>query len=351
MKTPDLANYFCQVPFEFANLDRNNTTTVCCWVYRNIGVLSEETTVLDVWNSPEAQEIRSSILDGSYRHCNKAICPDIQARKLPLRTEVTDPFYRRVIDENIVSLPSGPKIYQFNNDPSCNLSCPSCRTKLIFTTYGPEYEKMERTFLASINHQSLLEAREISITGSGDPFASKIYREFLINLDGSRYPELQINLYTNGVLFDDKMWEKLHKIHRNIGHVRISLDAVNKEVYDYVRRNGNLERVKRNIDFLGNLRAQGYFKDLALCFVVQARNFREMHDFARYAGSFPKTTAYFQRLYNWDTYSPAEFRLHDIFDPSHSEHAEFLEVLRDPIFEEPHVCLSNLTPYREMALK
>jgi sulfatase maturation enzyme AslB (radical SAM superfamily) len=346
----DLSAFICKKPFEFASITTNNGVMLCCWVFKEVGKLSEVKTVLDVWNSPEAQEIRRSILDGSYRYCEKDICPHIHAGELPRKEDVKAPELRRVIDENLVVLSQGPAVYQFNNDRSCNLSCPSCRTELVFTTGGPDYEEKERIFLASINHETLASAREISITGTGDPFASRIYREFLLNLDGARYPNLRINLFTNGVLFDEKMWEKLHKIHRNIAHVRVSLDAVGEDVYNHVRRGGNLERVKRNVAFLTELRSRGFFSDLVLCFVVQAANFREMRDFARYAGSLPGVLAHFQRIYDWGTFPPNEFWRQDICDPANPGYAEFLRELRDPVFAAPHVELGNLTPFRELAL-
>ena len=42
---------------------------------------------------------------------------------------------------------------------------------------------------------------EINVTGSGDPFASIIYREMLTELNGKDFPNLKVNLNTNGVMF------------------------------------------------------------------------------------------------------------------------------------------------------
>lgn len=345
----DLKKRFCSKPFEFTALNPIGSASLqCCWVNKGMGDISETVGVQELWNSKEAQEVRKSIHDGSYRYCRKDLCPHMHNGDLPLRENVTDPVMKKVMDEQLTVLPYGPQIYQFNHDRTCNLSCPSCRTELILTTSGPEYEKMDLAFKKSITEEALATTREISITGSGDPFASKIYREFLLNLDGGKYPHLQINLYTNGVLFDEAMWEKMKKVQKNIAHVRISLDAITEPVYNYVRRGGNLDRVKKNVAFLAGLLKAGYFKDLCLCFVVQKTNYKDMPAFAQFAKQFPGVTVQFQKIYSWDTYSKEEFPAHDICNEKHPEFKEFVTMLKDPIFTDKIVDMGNLTPYRDL---
>lgn len=348
----DLKKRFCMKPFEFTALNPLNSGSLqCCWLSKSMGEISETVGVLDLWNNEIAQEVRQSIHDGSYRYCRKELCPHMHNGDLPLKENVTDPVMKKIIEEKLTVLDYGPQNYQFNHDRTCNLSCPSCRTELVLNTSGPEYERMERAFHKSITEEALKSTREISITGSGDPFASKIYREFLLNLDGAKYPHLKINLYTNGVLFDETMWQKMHKVQKNIAHVRVSLDGISEDVYNYTRRGGNLERVKKNVAFLAGLRQAGYFKDLVLCFVVQTKNYKDMPLFVEFAKKFPGVTVHFQRIYSWGTYSPQEFPKHDICDENHPEFREFLTMLRDPVFTDGIVDLGNLIPYRERALE
>ncbi len=346
-----LKERFCAKPFEFAALSPEGIGSMqCCWLTQSMGQVNERVPLQQVWNSPAAQQVRASILDGSYRYCRKDLCPHMHNGDLPLRSTVTDPRLRRIIDHRLTHLDEGPSVYQLNHDRSCNLACPSCRSELILETSGPAYDRMMKTLELSLTHQELLATREISITGSGDPFASKVYRDFLLNLDGALYPHLQINLFTNGVLFDEEMWGKLERIQRNIGHVRISMDGISEEVYRKTRLRGNLERVKANVKFLAGLRRQGFFKDLTLCFVVQALNFRDMIPFVAFARNFPLVAVHFQKIYNWGTYPAEHFHLQDVCDERSPDHHAFLELLRDPAFDLPGVDLGNLTPYRERAL-
>jgi hypothetical protein len=52
----------------------------------------------------------------------------------------------------------------------------------------------------------------MNVTGSGDPFGSKIFRDLLFGIDGSKYPNVKINLQTNGVMFTPKYWKNMKKI-------------------------------------------------------------------------------------------------------------------------------------------
>ena len=49
----------------------------------------------------------------------------------------------------------------------------------------------------------------VHITGSGDPWGSKIFREKLWDLDLREYPNIAINFKTNGVMLTEKTWNKM----------------------------------------------------------------------------------------------------------------------------------------------
>lgn len=124
----------------------------------------------------------------------------------------------------------------FAYDPTCNLKCKSCRQDYI-CLQGENLEKARKI------EERILEDRfnivlEIDITGFGDAFASSLYREFLTTLEGKKYPRLEINLITNGLLLTPAMWNKIEKIHDNIHWILISIDAATAETYK-LNRGGN----------------------------------------------------------------------------------------------------------------
>jgi MoaA/NifB/PqqE/SkfB family radical SAM enzyme len=89
------------------------------------------------------------------------------------------------------------------------------------------------------------------VTGSGDPFYSKIYRDYLLNFDITKYPKLeQLQIITNGNLLDEPLWKKM-KATPYIKTIEISIDAATKETYEKKTRwNGQWDRLIENLKLL-----------------------------------------------------------------------------------------------------
>jgi hypothetical protein len=80
----DSKRWFCAKPFTWFEVSRGaeeGETFLCCpaWLGKPVGNLLRE-SVEEVWNGAAAQEIRRSILDGSFEYCNGARCPHFRAR-------------------------------------------------------------------------------------------------------------------------------------------------------------------------------------------------------------------------------------------------------------------------------
>lgn len=73
---PDLRSRFCANPFDKLETHTRGEVYFCCpaWLPIPIGNLQTQSTE-EIWNSPAAQDIRKSILDGSYRYCSRMHCP------------------------------------------------------------------------------------------------------------------------------------------------------------------------------------------------------------------------------------------------------------------------------------
>jgi MoaA/NifB/PqqE/SkfB family radical SAM enzyme len=346
-----LADRFCKRPFESFELQENGSVYLCCptWLRTRAGNLHAESAAA-IWNSPAAQAVRAGIHDGSFRHCNHAICPDIQAGTLPLRRDVaSEPRWREIVERKQTEMPGIPAFLNLSNDKSCNLACPSCRTDRIQFNSGPGYEarlalqkKLEAAFFAEPTGQDVL----LSVTGSGDPFASRIFRDFLFGLDAGKFPGLSVNLQTNGTLFTEKTWNNMAKLHGHVGSVLVSLDAASAATYAIVRRGGDWDHLMANLDFLAGLRRDGKIHELILFFVAQQANFREMPDFARLGIRLGADRITFQRAVNWGTWSRAEHAALSVWNPGHPDHAAFAAMMADPVFAHPSVFLGNLAQAR-----
>ena len=350
----DLSDRFCSKPWDHFEVHSSGSVYLCCpkWLPTVVGNCQRD-EVDAIWNSAKTQDVRRGILDGSFRHCVQAECPLIQSDSLPRRDAITDPRLRAILDESRVEVDELPEVFNLCYDESCNLQCPSCRRERIFFAEGPEYERRKR--IQEMLVRGLFAAPHerhfrVSVTGSGDPLGSKLFRELLCSIDGRMFPNVRFDLQTNGVLFTRANWERLAGIHANIGDVMVSFDAATPQTYAYTRLGGNWEALLENVRMLGEVRKRGGMRMLRLDFVVQQRNYREMPAFVALARELaPVDLVSFNLITDWGTYG-AGFAQHAIWRSDHAEFADFLAVLRDPVLGEPGVYLGNCSGYRRMAL-
>ncbi|RVT85277.1 hypothetical protein DXV76_05775 [Rhodobacteraceae bacterium CCMM004] len=340
-----LEDRFCAAPFTEAEAIGDRHLYPCCaaWIpapFGNLGTTPPEA----VWTGARAREVRRSILDGDFGYCSRLSCPHIAKRALPRRDAVSDPALRAVIDSGGRQVPAAPRRVLLSHDISCNLSCPSCRTRKILADRQEEaaldrfYEERLRPLVDG--------AQRVKITGSGDPFGSRHFRKILKRTAGAAGPQLQ--LQTNGVLFDARAWSEL-ELEGRVASVWVSVDAARPETYAELRRDGDFDRLMDNLAFLGRLRAEGRIGTLRLDFVVQRDNFREMEAFVALARRIGADGVHFLRLRNWRTFTQQGFLDRDVSNPSHPAHPALLDILARPVFGGPDVDLGNLAPLRAEA--
>lgn len=351
----NLKGRFCANPFKQFDVYEGGKAYVCCadWLPKSIGNL-KNTSLDELWNSPSSQLIRESIHDGSFRYCDHKTCPMIQDKSLPTCEEAkTDPQFKEIIEQKITIVDELPTFINLCNDASCNLYCPSCRIGRLNYPKGKEYEKRQH-IQDIITEEMFSEPTDrhfvVNVTGSGDPFASAVFRNFLFSLNGEDFPNLQINLQTNGVLFTPRNWERLHKIHKNISTVLVSFDAGTEETYNITRRGGNWDWLLENTRRLGELIKERKLNYLRLDFVVQKDNYREMDKFIEIGKSLNVSQVTFTLVRDWGTWSQKEYSDKCIWKQDHPEFKDFIKVLENPVFDDPIVALGNLTEYRARAL-
>ena len=167
-KSADLSQRFCAAPFTKFETLVDGKAAPCCsiWTDKRLGHL-ERQTADEIWNSRDAQEMRASILDGSFRYCNKQRCTLITDDTLPLRDEVEDPTLRRIIDEEMTELDTSPSWLFLAHDITCNLACPSCRDGMIVSNEEQErrFEKIERQVFFPLLGSG--DAITVSVSGQG----------------------------------------------------------------------------------------------------------------------------------------------------------------------------------------
>lgn len=342
---------FCSKPFTWFEVSQKSEVGevfLCCpaWLDVPIGNLDRQ-SVEEIWNGTIAQEVRRSILDGSFKYCDRSRCPSLQTVSEPVQAvdDVTDSDMRTAIERNLTVVPWGPRDINCCYDRSCNLACPSCRTKLIVETANSD--RISR-LQHKITTQGLKDARLLSITGSGDPFGSPFFRKWLQTMEVGNMPRLEvIHLHSNGLLWTPRMWGTIPaEVRQLVKQAQISIDAATAATYAINRPNGRFDVLLRNLEFIGTLRKEGPLQWLGISMVVQENNFTEMPEFIRLGKRFGADTVYFSQLVDWGTFSETEFTGRAIHHPSHPRHRELVYLLAGKVFADPTVLLGNLADLR-----
>ena len=337
-----LQGKICTAPFQQLDVLENSAHQCCAsWLHQSAGDLSAQPW-REVWNSAPAQAIRASVLDGSYRYCSKTACPKIQANTLPPAAELaaSDPFWADVIAAGATRMERGPAIVNLAYDRTCNLSCPSCRSERYAANDATRarYTRLQDEAILPM----LQEAEVVFVTGSGDPFASKNFRNLMHALTPQAYPRLRFQIMTNAMLLTPAQWDAFPALHGRVKVLKISTDAATGPTHEKLRRGAHWPTMLENMTFAGQLAARGDVEYLDITYTVQHANFREMGDAVDLAKHIGASGIHFVRITNWGTFTPDQYREKAVFLPGHPDHAGFLECMRDPRLLDPMVLLGDL---------
>lgn len=320
----DKKKYICSAPFNYTEV-YDNRQFLCCPSWLPIDV-NDGNGIVSSFNSEKSKEIRKSILDGSYKYCDEIQCPflaRLKSNQIPTNFIPKTPESIKRFEEV-----THPSIVNFCFDRSCNFQCPSCRNELINYT-GKERLSVESK-LKEVEEQISPYAKRLYLSGSADPFYSKSFRQFLINLDTKKFKNLKsIHLHTNASLWNESMWDKMKAIHKLANSCEISIDASTKETYETKTRiGGNWDILIDNLHFITGIPT---IKHYIFSFVVQDTNYTEMFEFYKLIESYMKFRTDKIKwevktnvITNWGTYSDVAFRQKDVSNPKHEYHQNFL---------------------------
>ena len=316
----DLKNYICNVPFNSLEI-HNNVCFTCCpsWLPNKIEL--SEIPLKDVYNSEPIIDIRNSILDGSFKYCDKNQCPHLsklindRIASGPIQLKSDSTVRTAIIPNNT------PDYLVMNFDRTCNYKCPSCRVDLIVEN-KEGITRIEKT-IEEIDEYYSQNVKTLYITGSGDPFVSVGFRNYLRNFNPNKYPKLNsIHLHTNASMWTREMWDSMPNIHKYVHTCEISIDAGTKDTYENkTRLGGNWETLLNNLQFISTLP----INRIKTSFVVQDSNYSEMETFYNLMYSIfgKKVNVFFGKITNWGTFSESEFKLKKVWDIEHPEHQLF----------------------------
>ena len=310
---------YCLSPFVMIEVALNGDVRMCgcgAWMPTTIGNL-KNTTLQDMLASTLAQQIRQSVIDGSYVYCDEKFCGVITNNSLNSIDTVPVNIQELFNDASKFEMPYH---ISFQGDETCNLSCPSCRTRIKKTP--PEQQQAQQQIGKVISENLFSQATDqkikLEVSGTGEVFASPMLMNFVNSIDPLKFPNLELDIGTNGLMCEQN-WHRLGAMQHSVKKITISIDASQASTYEKIRRGGDWQQLLGAMKFLqGKKHSQGLALHTRM--IVQKQNYPEIESFYQLCQQFDVDVVEYSRVTNWGTWNILEFKSHDVFDPSHSEY-------------------------------
>jgi len=316
-----LQGKICLSPFVSIAIDPHGTVSLCgCigWMPSTVGNIFNQ-TIDEILCNAYSQDIRRSIIDGTYEYCNENTCGIINSDQL----NTTD-----TVPPAVLSILHNPSLYNIPNeivvagDATCNLSCPSCRTKIIKNTD----EEAKRNQLLGTRLTENLFSRpsktdiRLHVSTSGELFASPLLLAFVSGIRINDFPNLALCIQSNGIMAPQN-WHKLGEIQQRVAKITVTVDAARPDTYVKLRRGGTWDKITNALAWLRNKKKENGM-EYVLRMVAQRDNYEEIVEFYEMAKRYNADGVEYTKLSDWNTYSKSEFHQHDVFDPAHAEYTQ-----------------------------
>ena len=203
--------------------------------------------------------------------------------------------------------------------------------------WSENYKKIEDELRKVLPH-----IKCISAHGRGELFTSPSIIKMLGEWKPIAPPnECFVDLETNGSLFNEKNWEKIANLGQYHVSVYITVMSFEEQTYQYLSGTSlPVDNIVKNLHFVKGLREEGIINHVEIGTVVQERNFREMPEFvSRCLDEFAADSVRLRSVFVFRD-APMDYNVawfSDVRNPHHPYHKEYLQVMKNPIFDNPKV--------------
>lgn len=286
-----------------------------------------ENTLQEIWDGDVAERIREAFTQGELIGCHEDTCPDC----------INDWESVHVSEEKMLELKkqrtSIPEYLSLAYDERCNHACPSCREGImkVDRLYMDQVRQITANVRPYVNH-----VKQLITNGIGDLFVTTEIVEILENLQPVR-PDFSMFIETNGVLFKEN-WSRLEHLSRYPITVSVTPNSFDRATYKYLAGGiDDLERFEESMQFLTDLKHEGKISRIRLIMVVQDTNFRQIPEFIRRGIAYDADDIVLRSLFHWFGLKEDLWLYKNVLNPCHPYHGEYLEILKNPICQDPRV--------------
>ncbi len=276
----------------------------------------------ELFENDKAKEFFRSLAEGTYEYCNEENCPYMANHKLESMLVEVDSF------------PKIPTELSLSYDRRCNYKCTCCCSNCNDRIEPEVQQKIENEI-----EKILPNVETLSANGLGEFFVSDSIMSVVNKWEPKNKKNAVFFLETNGSLFNEKNWNKVKNIGNYQLNVAITVMSFEEAAYKYLSGTSlSVDNIVNNLKFVKRLRDQNIVNKLEIATVFQERNFRTLPEFTeRCLNEFGADSVRLRRFLPEKAMDENIEWFFDIRNPLHPYHKEYLEVMKNPIFENPKV--------------
>lgn len=309
-------NILCELPYTLVHIGPNGEVRSCCsffchnYSYGNIF----EKPFEEIWNSEKAKEFRKQFFTNSYKYCNLQNCL---------------PYNPHNCNYETTTAQNRPKTVILELDEYCNTQCIFCPHEKVKT-------KIPIESIESWADDLFKDVESVNPCCSGEALSSPFSRKLIKYL--KKFPNLKIELITNGLLFDEANIKELD-LEDRLSQVEISFHSLKEKNYNEIVKNSNFKIVMKNVHYAIQLRKEHKIDRLIFNFVITSINYKEMVSFAKFAKKYGANVT-FKNCLRLDI--PFElYQKINVINPKHKEYNKFIKIISNPIFKEDFVRINQ----------
>lgn len=269
-------NKICYAPYTSIFFSRQGYVSPCYASYNEKSPTLSDYSLKEIWTQGFFKDIREQHAYGDLES-NCVFCKQLMDNR-NFGSLLINKYEHYAFSKKVY-----PVIMEFELSNKCNLSCIMCDSNLSSTIAGKECkDDNQNEFYGESFFQQLEEfiphLQLAEFTG-GDPFLIEEYYK-IWDMISQINPKCQLLITTNANTMNSEI-DRLLETNKNI-HFNVSIDSLQKENYEKIRKNGNLEKALQNIDkFINYTRLNKTSLNLLVCPLTLNRH--ELQDFVNFA--------------------------------------------------------------------
>jgi len=288
----------CYAPLKNMYFGHHGNVSACCYNRDHLLGNYPSQSIKDMWFGASAQKLRDHLKAYNFSMGCQECLKQLVAGNF-------DGAKAKGFDSQRMNDNKFPSLMEFELENTCNLECIMCSgdySSLIRTKREGRAElpkPYDDEFIRQL--QEFIPHLEAATFYGGEPFLIPVYYKIwdkIIELN----PNVRISVQTNGTTLNNRVKEILQKTNFQ---VNVSLDSLDKERYENIRRNSHFDTVMNNLKYFhAYCRERNTFFGISVCLMQQ--NWFEAPDFIRFCNELD-TPVYFHTVIKPDYASLKEF--------------------------------------------